>query len=159
MVQPLGNLQPPAAGNQGPRQFEKNIVNVITHLPADLQGVPKTAGGQKPRPGPLAFNDQVGHQGRPVDGFHNLSGRDSIAFQHFPDHLGDRPGGVVRGGQPFPQKKPTGSRIQDNHICKRSANVNTHLEFVRHCFVLRSFLRYELPPKFSLLSGVSPKLF
>jgi hypothetical protein len=94
-----------------------------------------------------------------VDGFHNLSGRDSIAFQHFPDHLGDRPGGVVRGGQPFPQKKPAGSRIQDNHICKRSANVNTHLEFVRHCFVLRSFLRYELPPQFSLLSGVSPKLF
>jgi hypothetical protein len=144
VVEPLGDLQPKPPGDQGPGQLEEDVVNVVAHLPADLQGVPETAGGEKPGRSSLAFDDQVGHQGRAVDRLGHLTGGNSVPLQHFPQDFDDCPGGIIRGGQAFSQREPAGDRLQDHHIRKRSADIDAHLVFGCHSDFLRLFLHEYL---------------
>ena len=66
-VQALPHLEPQAPLDQGLRQLEEQVVDVVASLAADLQGVPEAGGRQQAGARSLALDQGVGDQGGSVN--------------------------------------------------------------------------------------------
>ena len=66
-TQPFVDLYPVTSLNKRIRQSQPKVVNVITPLPADLEGITEPAGGNQPRLRTRALNQGVRDKRRTVD--------------------------------------------------------------------------------------------
>ncbi len=130
------DLEAPAARDKWFRQLKKDVVYVIAHLAAYLQGIAKATTSQKAGFGSVSFDNHISHQGGAVDGLAHLLGIDFFSLQHLAHDIDDRLGRVITGSQSLANRKTAGVWIEDNDIRERTAYIDANFIFARQCNLL-----------------------
>jgi len=130
---PLVHLHPENSWDKRLRELRKDVIRGITDLPAELQHIPETSGGDQPCFCTLSLDDGIDHQGSAMDHLVQLPNKTGDLFLQLPDPLLHRIRGVPGGGQTFVDADFTGTVIQQHEIREGSPDIASQpVELLRH---------------------------
>ena len=141
-VEPLRDLPPQVARHEGRRGLDEEVVHVVAPLVADLQGVAEPHGREERGAGPLALDQRVGGQRRPVDDRAHLRDGHLRLPEERDDARLHAVGGVLGRGEHFPHAQSPGGFVHDDEIRERAADVDAEPRgHGRECTTVETLLR------------------
>jgi hypothetical protein len=124
-VDPLSDLEAPAARHQYRRRLLKQIVEVGARRAAQLQHVAKAAGRNEPRPRPFLLEQRIGDDGRRVRQERNLGGIDRIAFKPLAQPVDHPLRNVPRSARDFDDADAAGFFLDQRDIGECPADIHS----------------------------------
>ena len=129
---PFGKLEPVFAFDQWLRHLDIQIVEVVTHLAANIDDIGGAFGCDQRRPGAFAFDERISHQCAAMNDFGYSVRRAAASIQltdgckQIVDHIGKCLSWIGLGCQTLRQPHLSSGGVFDDAIGERAANVDSN---------------------------------
>jgi hypothetical protein len=120
---PLGDVEAQVTGHERCRQVDVEVVDLVAALARDLDRVAMPGGREQRRRRPLALDDRVRHERRPVHDALDLRDRDAVRLERLLQDRLDRARGLVRRRQRLADGDEA-ARADDAEVRERPPDVD-----------------------------------
>ena len=134
-VNSLRNLQTAATRNEGRRHFQKQIIEIVACLAADLDRIAKALRCEQADGGARAFDDRIGYQRRSVHQAVQIGRFQFRLLQDTGDACDNGNAGIVGRREQLSGVDEIAGRIMQHQIREGPANIDTdacRARFRRH---------------------------
>ena len=123
-IDPLGDLEPPAAGDEHRGSVLEEVVEVRASGAPELQHVAKSAGGDERDAGALRLEQGIGDDSCGVREERDRFGRDAVFVHRGAGALDHGRPEVVRGRRHLGDPHPAARLVENRHVCERPADID-----------------------------------
>ena len=121
---PFGDAEPQPAGDERLGEADEHVVDVVADLPGQLEDIAEALGREQTGLRPLAFEDDVGDEGRRVDRLAGPAQQVGNRAGEIGDAAHHRLLGRMRGGQGFLDPDGAVGVVDRREVGKGSADVD-----------------------------------